>query len=312
MTTQRVTTEPEAAEAAANGAAPGLAGPAPDLIRVHVLEPGMSRNLRAIKIVWQRELIRFLTDRPRLLSSLLQPLLWLFVLGTGLSAAIGTRAGAGGIDLRTFMFPGILAMTVLFTSVFSAGSIVFDREFGFLREMLVAPVSRSAIVLGKCFGGATVATLQGIVILALAGFVHVPYSPTLIITLIAEMLLLAFTLTAFGVMAAARIKSFQGFMALIQMFLMPMFFLSGALYPLANLPGWLLAITHVNPLTYAVDPMRHAIFSHLDVAGPALSTLSPGVLWGSWLVPPWLELTVVATMGLVMLAIGIVQFRRAE
>jgi ABC-2 type transport system permease protein len=287
--------------------------PAPDAVRAHVLEPGLSRNLRAIKIVWQRELIRFRSDRARLLSSLLQPLLWLFVIGTGLSSAVGGGAAAAtGIDLRTFMFPGILAMTVMFTAVFSSGSIVFDREFGFLREMLVAPVGRSAIVLGKCLGGATVATIQGVLILALAGFVHIPYDPKLLLLLIAEMLLLAFTLTAFGVMAAARIRSFQGFMALVQMFLMPMFFLSGALYPLANLPAWLQVITHLNPLTYAVDPMRHAVFSHLDVPAAALSTLSPGVLWGSWPVPVGLELGIVAAMGAVMLTVAIVQFRRAE
>jgi ABC-2 type transport system permease protein len=289
------------------------AAPAPRVVRVHTLEPGLARNLRAIKIVWQRELIRFVSDRPRLASSLVQPLLWLFVLGTGLSRVISPDGTApGGVDLRTFMFPGVLAMAVLFTAVFSAGSIVFDREFGFLREMLVAPVARSAIVLGKAFGGATVATFQGIMVLALAGLVGVPYNPLLLLTLVAEMLLLAFTLTAFGVMAAARIRSFQAFMALVQMLLMPMFFLSGALYPLANLPAWLQVITHVNPLTYAVDPMRHAVFSHLDVSSVALSTLSPGVHWGSWQVPVSLELAVVAAMGLIMLGIGIAQFRRAE
>jgi ABC-2 type transport system permease protein len=308
-----------AAEAAADPAtAPGpeVVRPevvGPEVVGVHVLEPGLARNLRAIRIVWQRELIRFVSDRLRLASSLVQPLLWLFVLGTGLSRAISpTGAAAGGVDLRTFMFPGVLAMTVLFTAVFSAASIVFDREFGFLREMLVAPVSRTAIVLGKCLGGATVATLQGIMVLALAGLVGVPYDPVLLLTLVAEMLLLAFTLTAFGVMAAARIRSIQAFMPLVQMFLMPMFFLSGALYPITNLPAWLQVITHVNPLTYAVDPMRHAVFSHLEIARPALDTLSPGVPWGSWVVPVGLELAVVALMGLVMLAIGIVQFRRAE
>lgn len=128
-------------------------------------------------------------------------------------------------------------MSVLFTAIFSAASIVWDREFGFLREMLVAPVSRSAIVIGKCLGGATVSTFQGIVILALAGLAHVPYDPILILTVIGELLLLSFTLTAFGVMMAARITQIQAFMALTQMLVMPLFFLSGALYPLRALPA---------------------------------------------------------------------------
>ena len=127
-------------------------------------------------------------------------------------------------------------MSVLFTAIFSAASIVWDREFGFLREMLVAPVSRSAIVIGKCLGGATVSTFQGIVILALAGAAGVPYDPVLFLTVIGELLLLSFTLTAFGVMMAARIKQIQAFMALTQMLVMPLFFLSGALYPLNGLP----------------------------------------------------------------------------
>lgn len=140
-------------------------------------------------------------------------------------------------------------MSVLFTAIFSAASIVWDREFGFLREMLVAPVSRSAIVIGKCLGGATVSTFQGIVILALAGLAHVPYDPILILTVIGELLLLSFTLTAFGVMMAARITQIQAFMALTQMLVMPLFFLSGALYPLRALPAWLTVLTRFDPIT---------------------------------------------------------------
>jgi daunorubicin resistance ABC transporter membrane protein len=153
-------------------------------------------------------------------------------------------------------------MSVLFTAIFSAASIVWDREFGFLREMLVAPVSRSAIVIGKCLGGATVATFQGIIILALAGEAGVAYNPILFLTVIGELLLLlSFTLTAFGVMMAARIKQMQAFMALTQMLVMPLFFLSGALYPLNGLPTWLTVLTRFDPLTYIVSPMRHAVFS---------------------------------------------------
>jgi daunorubicin resistance ABC transporter membrane protein len=282
-----------------------------DAIRVSVPEKGLRQDLRAISIVWRRELIRFRSDRLRAITSLVQPVLFLFVLGTGLSSL--ARGGMPpGVDFKTFIYPGVLAMSVLFTAIFSAASIVWDREFGFLREMLVAPVSRAAIVIGKCLGGATVATCQGIVILILAGLANVPYDPVLFLTVIGELLLLAFTLTAFGVMMAARIKQIQAFMALTQMLVMPLFFLSGALYPLNGLPAWLTVLTRFDPLTYIVDPMRHAVFSHLNIAPAAATALSPGVTWDGWRVPIGLSLGMVALMGAVLLGIAIAEFRKAE
>jgi len=280
-------------------------------IRVSVPDRGLRRDLRAISIVWRRELIRFRSDRLRAFSSLVQPVLFLLVLGTGLSTL--ARGGLpAGIDFKTYIYPGVLAMSVLFTSLFSAASIVWDREFGFLREMLVAPVSRSAIVIGKCLGGATVATLQGMVILALAGLAHVPYDAVLFLTLIGELLLLSFTLTAFGVMMAARIKQIQAFMALTQMLVMPLFFLSGALYPLNGLPGWLTVLTRLDPLTYIVDPMRHAVFSHLPIPPEMAAALSPGVTWLGWPVPIMLSLGIVAAMGLGMMGVAIATFSKPE
>src|SRR5208283_2386652 len=230
-----------------------------EMIRVAVPERSIRADLRAVSIVWRRELIRFRSDRLRAITSLVQPVLFLFVLGTGLSRLAG-RGLPVGVDFRTFIYPGVLAMSVLFTAIFSAASIVWDREFGFLREMLVAPVRRWAIVVGKCLGGATVATFQGLIFLALAGVAHVPYDPLLLLTLVGELLLLSFTLTAFGVMMAARIKQIQAFMALTQLFVLPLFFLSGALYPLNGLPAWLTVLTRIDPLTYIVAPMRHAVF----------------------------------------------------
>jgi ABC-2 type transport system permease protein len=282
-----------------------------ELIRVAVPERSIRADLRAVSIVWRRELIRFRSDRLRAFSSLVQPVLFLLVLGTGLSSL--ARGGLpAGIDFKTYIYPGVLAMSVLFTSLFSAASIVWDREFGFLREMLVAPVSRSAIVIGKCLGGATVATLQGMVILALAGLAHVPYDAELFLILIGELLLLSFTLTAFGVMMAARIKQIQAFMALTQMLVMPLFFLSGALYPLNGLPGWLTVLTRLDPLTYIVDPMRHAVFSHLPIPPGMAAALSPSVTWFGWPVPIGLSLSIVALMGAAMLGIAIVEFQRPE
>jgi len=281
-----------------------------ELIRVAVPERSIRADLRAVSIVWRRELIRFRTDRLRAITSLVQPVLFLFVLGTGLSR-LASRGLPVGVDFRTFIYPGVLAMSVLFTAIFSAASIVWDREFGFLREMLVAPVRRWAIVVGKCLGGATVATFQGLIFLALAGVAHVPYDPVLMLTLIAELLLLSFTLTAFGVMMAARIKQIQAFMALTQLFVLPLFFLSGALYPLNGLPPWLTVLTRIDPLTYVVDPMRQAVFAHLSF-GPVLDKLSPGITWFGWKVPLGLSLALVAAMGLGMLGIAIAEFRKTE
>jgi ABC-2 type transport system permease protein len=281
------------------------------LIRVSVPQRSLGRDLRAVNIVWRRELLRFQADRLRIVSSLIQPVLFLLVLGTGLSRLAG-RGMPPGLSFSTFIYPGVLCMSVLFTSLFSAGSIVWDREFGFLREMLVAPVSRSALVIGKCLGGATVATFQGLVILALAGLVHVPYNPVLIVTVIGELLLLSFTLTAFGVCLAARITQMQAFMALNQMLVMPLFFLSGALYPLNGLPRWLTIVTRLDPLSYMVGPMRHAVFSHLSMPAGATQALLPGLTWNGWAVPDGLSLGIVAVIGVALLALAIAQFRKTE
>ena len=279
------------------------------VIEVRVPEPGLRQDLRAVTVVWRRDLIRWARDRSRIVSALLQPMLYLFVLGTGLAPVTGGGAAAG-FDFRTFMFPGVLAMTVMFTSFFSAGSIVWDREFGFLREMLVAPVRRASIVVGKVLGGATVATFQGLVLVALAGLVQVPYDPWLMLTLLAELFLLSFTLTAFGVLVAARMPTMQSFFAVVQMVLMPMFFLSGALFRLSGLPGWLHALTLVNPLTYVVDPMRNAVFDRLPTDVPAV--LDTGVVWGDWPVPSTVQLLIVAVLGLVALSVSIARFSRSE
>jgi len=285
--------------------------PLTDAIRSAVPARSLRHDLRAVSIVWRRELIRFRSDRLRAITALVQPVLFLFVLGTGLSRLAG-HGLPPGVDFKTFIYPGVLAMSVLFTAIFSAASIVWDREFGFLREMLVAPVRRWAIVVGKCLGGATVATFQGIIFLALAGVAHVPYNPVLLLTLVGELLLLSFTLTAFGVMMAARIKQIQAFMALTQMLLMPLFFLSGALYPLSGLPTWLTVLTRIDPLTYIVSPMRHAVFSHLTVSPLAARTLSPAITWDGWAVPLGLCIGMVAVMGAVLLGVAIAEFRKTE
>lgn len=270
----------------------------------------LALDVRAIKIVVHRDLIRTLQDRTRFVAALVQPLLFLFVLGSGLSSL--TAGATGNIDLRTFMFPGILATSTLFTAIFSAVSIVWDREFGFLREMLVAPVRRSSIILGKALGGATVATFQGVLVLLLAPLVHVPLTVGLVVVLLAEVFLLSFTLTALGLAIVSRITQVQTVMGLMQVLLLPLSFLSGALYPLSNLPTWLSIAVRLNPLTYAVHPIRTAVFSHLDLTPEVRARLNPPILWGDWVVPTWAQLLLVATIGAVLMAVAVRQFQKVE
>ncbi len=281
-----------------------------EIPRVRVPTRTLRSELRAVKVVWKRELIRFSHERLRMVSTLIQPFLFLFVLGTGLSRLLSS--GTHGVNLRTFVYPGALCMAVMFIAMFSAASLVWDREFGFLREMMVAPVRRSSLVIGKCLGGATVASLQGVIVLCLAGLVGVPYAPVLILEVFALQVLLAFSITAFGVMVAARITQIQSFMTFMQMAILPMYFLSGALFPVSGLPRWLEILNRLDPVTYAVDPMRRVVFAHLHISAVARRTLDPGVTWWSWHVPSLVEAAVVALLGLAMLTVAIIRFSYAE
>src|ERR1700751_5684070 len=285
------------------------AAPTP-VVRVTVPKRSLSSELRASRCVWPRELIRYLSARLRMVTTLIKPLLFLFVLGSGLQQL--SAASTHGVDLKTFIYPGILCISVMFTAMFSAASIVWDREFGFLREMMVAPVRRSSIVIGKVIGGATVASFQGVIVIALAGAVGVPYKPLMILGIFILQLLLAFAITAFGVMIAVRIKQMQSFMGVMQMIVMPMFFISGALFLVAGLPIWLAVLNRIDPRTYAVDPTSRRGFNHLLVSPPARAALEPGVTWFGWHVPALLEAGVILALGLIMLGIAIWEFTTTE
>lgn len=276
---------------------------------VPVTPGGVTHELRAIAMVWRREMIRFGRDRTRMLAMLLQPVLFLFVMGTGLAGVVDP---AGGMDFRTFLFPGVLAISVLFSAAFAGISLVWDREFGFLREMLVAPVSKTAIVLGKCLGGATVATLQSVVLLALAGVVGVPYDPVLLLKLLALLFVGALMLTALGVLVSARIKQVQAAMPASQLIIMPMMFLSGALFPLANLPTWLGGLIRINPLTYVVQPMRIVIFEQLEVPASAWAALDPTITWFGWEVPVAVQVLVALGAAAVVFTAGVLSFDRSS
>jgi ABC-2 type transport system permease protein len=277
---------------------------------VRVPAVGLRHQARAAFVVWQREMIRFRKDRARIVSTLVQPLLFLFVLGVGLSSIIS--AGNGSVDFKTFLFPGVLAISVLFTAAFSGISMVWDREFGFLREMLVAPVSTTAILTGKCVGGATVATLQSLILLALAGFVGVPYSPVMMLSLVGLLFVMAFMITAMGMVLAARIKQVQSAAPMIQLIITPLMFLSGALFPLSGLPTWLTVLTHLNPMTYAVEPMRAVVFDQLHVDPATRATFDPGILWNGWQIPIGLQVVLAIVISVALLAVAVARFARTE
>jgi ABC-2 type transport system permease protein len=279
---------------------------------LHVPESSLATEARAAAVVWQREMIRFVKDRARIVSSLAQPLLFLFVLGAGLGSLLGRGAGAGSVRFETFLFPGVMAISVLFTASFAGISIVWDREFGFLREMLVAPVSTASILVGKALGGASVATLQCLILLALAGLVGVPYDPLMLLALVGLIFLMAFMITSLGLVLAARVRQVQSAMPLVQLVITPLMFLSGALFPLSGLPTWLAVLTHVNPMTYAVEPMRSVVFDHLDADAATRARFDPGIVWGGWTMPVGVQILMTIGFCVVLLALAVWRFRRTE
>jgi ABC-2 type transport system permease protein len=276
----------------------------------------LQRNLKAISIIWYREILRYIRDWTRVITSLMQPLMFLFIFGAGLSGSLNfasSQLPAGAqLDFQTFLFPGVLSMTVLFTAIFSAVSIVWDREFGFLREVLVAPISRTSVVLGKAFGGSTIAMLQGTIMLIFAPLIGVKLSVGLVVILMLEMLLLAFTLTSLGIVIASRMKSMEGFQMIMQFLLMPMFFLSGVLFPLRNLPGWLSFLTKLDPVTYGVAPLRQAVLSTFGLPTFVMDQLGVNVtLFGQTLTAAT-ELLIVAVLGLIFVTWAAIMFSRQD
>ncbi len=233
--------------------------------------------MKTIYILWLRQLKRYIRSRSRIVGSLAQPLLFLLSLGYGFGP-IFQRAGQG--NYLEFLAPGIIGMSIIFTSVFSGMEIIWDRQFGFLKETLVAPVSRFNIMIGRTLGGATVATFQGIVVFLIsyiAGFR--PVNWWLVPPVILVMLSVALLFTALGTMIASFLEDMQGFQLIINFLVMPLFFLSGALFPLQGLPGALATITRFDPLSYGVDAFRSLLIGvssfglHTDLMVLSLVTL---------------------------------------
>ena len=305
----------------------------------HVIErTTLQRYFTGIWVIWLREAKRFWRDTPRRIGAFVQPLVYLFLLGTGMQAAFKVFGAGAETRYVVFMFPGIVGMTILFTSVFSAISILWDREFGFLKEVLVSPVPRTSVALGKIVGGATTAVLQGLIFMLLMfvpsffGFSFSTLGKMLL--MLPVIILLSIGMTAMGVAIAARMKSFESFPIVMNFILLPLFLLSGAFFPLQGLPGWMTVLTRINPLTYGVDALRGIALQGIQVSSSTslLSRIPQSVLSQ---IPPqvktiirqslpqvpklqvqryplWLDIAVVTAFTLVMTAVAIWQFNRQE
>ncbi|MWA08274.1 ABC transporter permease [Streptomyces sp. BA2] len=265
----------------------------------------MVRELRAVHALVLRDLLRMLAQPAQTVLMLVQPLLFLLLLGGGLAALVPATAVGG--DYRVYLFPGVLVMTVQTPAVTVGMRLISDRESGYLRETLMAPVRRSTLLCGSCLGGTAEATVQGAVLLATAGVVGLPYHPVLLLTLLAMMVLTSFVLTVLAAALALGIRSVESFHILLSLALMPLLFLSGAFFPLTALPGWLAQLTAVNPLAYAVDVLRRSIAQYVP-GGPAAAE----VRWGDWPVPAAVEIVVLAFLGAGVLLWAARRFGRLE
>lgn len=250
-------------------------------------------EIRAIYTLWKREVLRLLREKSRLVSSVVTPILWLVIFGTGLGMSMGAKAG---YNYQQFLYPGIIGQTLLFTAIFMGISVIWDKQFGFMKEILVAPVSRLSIFIGKMLGVGTNSMLQGIIVLALGFFIGIPMSAALIVEMIPLMLLVTIGLVCIGLIIASVLNSLENFGVITTFVNMPMFFLSGALFPVATLPDWLKWVFYINPLTYGVDAMR---------------AVTMGSAWQT-ILPFWQTILVIAAFDALMVVIGSYAFTRTK
>lgn len=221
-------------------------------------------ELRGIRTLWFREVKRYLRDRTRVISSFFQPLLWLMIFGAGLGLSI--RVSLSGFSYQEFIFPGILCQTLLFTSMFMGISLIWDRQFGFLKEIMVAPISRVSIFIGKMLGVSTDSMIQGVVVLMLGFLIGVKITLPIIIKVVPLMLLITLGMACIGLTLASFMDSLESYGTIVTFVNLPMFFLSGALFPVNNLPSWLQWVVYINPLTYGVDALRTTILGSAYVS----------------------------------------------
>ncbi|WP_282694607.1 ABC transporter permease [Streptomyces sp. CC208A] len=265
----------------------------------------LRRELRAVHALVHRDLLRLACRRTSTALMLLHPVLYLFILGGGLAALI--PSGSLGVGYQTYLFPGMLMMTVQTPAVMVGIRLITDRQSGYLRELLMAPVSRTALLLGSCAGGTLVATVQGAVLLGLAGAVGLPYDPVLLGLLLGGMALASFTVTALSLALAVGLSSPETFHTFLGLVMMPLLFLSGGFFPLTSLPGWAQTLAAANPLAYGVDVLRRSIT--LRVPGHAAAG---GVEWAGRQPPLLLEGGLLLASGALALLWATRRFSRPE
>jgi len=264
----------------------------------------MTELYRGVWVVAYRELLTFVSDRTRIAASLAFPILFLVIFGAGFGGIVGQMAG--GLDLLTFMYPGIVAQAVLITSLFAGVSVVSDRESGFLREILVAPLSRTGIVLGKAIGAATVAMLQVLMLLVLAPIIGVRLDAGMVLQLVPIVLVLSFVLAGIGILIASFAPTQQGFQLFMQMLVFPMIFLAGVFFPVDSVPVWMQFLSKINPATYGVDSIRHVFLG----SGPAGAGLGVSLLGHTMTLVE--EVVLIGVLGVVFLGAAAWRFRRQE
>ena len=214
----------------------------------------------AIAALWWREIIRFVRQRSRVIGAFAQPLLFWLLLGGGFTASFHAPGTPDGVGALQYFYPGIIVLVLLFTAIFATIAVVEDRKAGFLQGVLVAPLSRRSLVLAQALGATTLALLQGVLFLVLAPFVGVPLSLPSVVASTVVIALIAFALTSLGLLIAWRMESTQGFHAIMNMILMPIWLLSGAFFPAAGAPGWLGLLMRLNPLTYGMAALRRTLY----------------------------------------------------
>lgn len=253
-----------------------------------------SNNLQTIYVMWLREMKRFLRAKSRVIGTLAMPFFFLLAMGFGLGPSFSLPSLPKSATYLDFLVPGIIGMTMLFTSVSAGISVLWDKEFGFLKEIMVAPVKRAAIVLGRIAGGVTTASIQGILILLISLFMGFKIvNPLGVVLAFIFMFLIGIGFIGFGVAIASIMEDTQGFSLIMQFVIFPIFLLSGAFFPLENLPGWLRKICYLNPLTYGVDGLRASLigFSHF---------------------PLFLSLNILLVFGITMIILGSYLFGKTE
>jgi len=229
--------------------------------------------------LWWREVVRFYRQRARVVGVIASPLLFWLVIGSGFGTSFRSGDAAGQQHYLDYFYPGALIMIILFTAIFTMMSVIDDRKEGFLLSVLVAPVPRSAIVLGKVMGGTTLSAIQGLIFLAFAPFIGIHLTLGQLLLVVLTVFLVSFALTALGFLIAWRMDSTQAFHAIINLFLIPLWLLSGALFPLAGASGWIRLLMRINPLTYGVEALRNLLYPDSPATFPLAASLSTLILF---------------------------------